>query len=115
MSGLTPAPHGYPIKLVRDNTPEILNGSGEPGELWYGETDPALVERFLRLKLAEEVAEFLVDGGPSELADVHAVVRALAEFYETDLESVIEGDGRGWFRDARMMYGRHAEFDGTTP
>lgn len=57
---LHPAPAGYPIKLVRDLTPEILNSTGDPGDLWYGPipegTEP---KRWLKLKLVEEAGEYL--------------------------------------------------------
>lgn len=111
---LTPAPEGYPIKLVRDQTPEILNGTGEPGDLWYGECPPGQRLRWLRLKLAEEVGEYLVDRGADELADVVAVVAALAEQHHLTLEQLLElaaSDERGGFHDGVMMFGRHAEFD----
>lgn len=111
---LTPAPTGYPIKLVRDNTPQILNGTGKPGDLYYG---PATGdrERWLRLKLAEEVGEYLVDGGWGELRDVLAVIAALASEHGADfagLVAALEQDPRGGFLDGVMMYGYHQEFDG---
>jgi hypothetical protein len=39
VSALQPAPGGYPIKLVRDRTPAIINASGEPGALFYDADD----------------------------------------------------------------------------
>jgi predicted house-cleaning noncanonical NTP pyrophosphatase (MazG superfamily) len=111
--GLTPAPAGYPIKLVRDRTPEILNGTGEPGALFYG---PATGDRsrLLRLKLAEEVGEYLVDGGFGELRDVLAVVEALAAEHGSTLATLVQAlraDPRGGFAEGVMMYGHHPEFD----
>lgn len=111
---LRPAPAGYPIKLVRDNTPQILNGSGEPGDLWYGAATGDRT-RWLRLKLAEEVGEYLVDGGFGELRDVLAVVAALAQEHGSDLAGLAQAladDPRGGFTDGVMMYGHHPEFDG---
>jgi predicted house-cleaning noncanonical NTP pyrophosphatase (MazG superfamily) len=114
---LTPAPAGYPIKLVRDNTPTILNASGEPGDLWY-EQAPADLDyymRLLRLKLGEEATEFMVDGGWGELRDVLAVVEALAVALGGSLDLLIQAlhdDPRGGFLRAVVMYGRHEEFDG---
>jgi predicted house-cleaning noncanonical NTP pyrophosphatase (MazG superfamily) len=115
MSELTPAPKGYPIKLVRDRTAEILNGSGQPGALWYeaGAEDRL---RWLRLKLGEELAEYLVDGGLDELADVLAVVAALATEHGSNFAALIarmQADPRGGFFDGVMMLGRHPEFDGS--
>jgi predicted house-cleaning noncanonical NTP pyrophosphatase (MazG superfamily) len=115
---LTPAPDGYPIKLVRDNTPDLINQSGEPGELWYeistnvGEEE---LMRLLKLKLAEEVGEYLVDGGRNELADVLAVVDGLSRLHGTGLSDILEivhSDPRGMFPDGVVMFGRHPEFDG---
>lgn len=115
---LTPAPVGYPIKLVRDNTPQILNGSGEPGALWYGEATGDRA-RWLRLKLAEEVGEYLVDGGFGELRDVLAVVIALTSVAHgrdyADLIQALNHDPRGGFEKGVMMYGHHPEFDGGEP
>ena len=118
MTPLRPRPSGYPIKLVRDNTPEIINASGVPGDLWYAPLadDPLLADdasrhAWLCKKLVEEVAEFVVEGGESELVDVYAVVRALEEFYSVDLSELLEQDPREGFFEGVMMYGRHDEFD----
>lgn len=115
MAELTPAPQGYPIKLVRDRTPMIVNATGKPGELWYGSAPREDVVRGLRLKLAEEVGEYLVDGGEQELADIMAVVEALAGHAHglplSGLLDTVRDDPRGGFLAGVMMYGRHAEFD----
>jgi len=111
---LTPAPRGYPIKLVRDNTAEIINSSGEPGDLWYGPCPAGEVEKWLRKKLVEEVAEFLVDPGNEELDDVYAAVVGLAHLQGRDSEDLYQAllnDARGGFGRGVMMYGRHDEFD----
>lgn len=110
---LKPAKDGYPIKLVRDRTAEIINTSGEPGDLFYGGTKGDIM-RWLKLKLAEELGEYLVDGGIDELGDVLAVIEALAIQHGSSIYSLMErvqGDPRGGFHDAVMMYGRHEEFD----
>lgn len=111
MGDLRPAPLGYPIKLVRDNTPSILNGTGKPGDLWYETVPKQDVLRFLRLKLAEEVAEYLIDGGADELSDVYAVVMGLANLHDVDIADLVEADPRGGFLAGVMMYGKHPEFD----
>lgn len=114
---MVPAPDGYPIKLVRDGTPEILNSSGEPGDLFYGPLSEKKVDermRWLRLKLAEELGEYLVDGGTDELIDVIAVLDALAIEHGYTLNGLIAklgDDPRGLFRDGMMMYGKHEEYD----
>lgn len=108
---LKPRPDGYPIKVVRDRTAEIINATGEPGDLWYGETPEADRLTWLRKKLVEEVAEYVVDGGRDELSDVYAVVRALGVEENVDLDAWLAGDARGGFYNVVMMYGRHNEFD----
>jgi predicted house-cleaning noncanonical NTP pyrophosphatase (MazG superfamily) len=109
MTDLRPAPKGHPIKLVRDNTPVIVNASGNPGDLFYGPVNPEEREKWLKLKLAEEVGEFLVDGGSDELLDVYAVLEGLAFWWGINLTT--EHDERGGFLNGVMMYGKHAEFD----
>jgi len=117
MPDLIPAPNGYPIKLVRDGTASVINGSGEAGELFYGPAKGDTM-RWLRLKLAEEVGEYLVDGGFDELADVQAVLEALSVAHGRSVEELrtaVESHPRGGFSEAVMMYGRHAEFDRSDP
>lgn len=80
MAELKPQAKGYPIKLVRDRTAEIVNPSGVPGSLWYGPTTgdrgPAL-----RRKLGEEITEYLEELGMDELLDAVAVVEGLANYH----------------------------------
>ena len=120
MTELKPAPNGYAIKLVRDNTPEIINSTGEPGELFYASvghaTNHLTFDVALKAKLMEEVTEFLLaDGdGLDELTDVIAVVDALAYHKGSSLYKLMVNaldDPRGGFKKGLMMYGRHPEFD----
>lgn len=111
---LTPAPDGYPIKLVRDRMPEIINGTGEHGDLFYRSIPPEERPSWLRKKLGEEVLEYLVDGGRGELAQVLAVVVELAHVHGTTIGGLIRDvadDPRGGFANGMMMYGYHREFD----
>lgn len=112
---LTPAPDGYPIKLVRDDTPRMINSTGEPGELFYGACQSEEQEsHFLRMKLSEEVAEFLLGGGRRELGDVIAVVRGIADHEDWNWNDMLDEQrdhARGAFFERVMMYGRHPEFD----
>ncbi|MGH3655704.1 MAG: nucleoside triphosphate pyrophosphohydrolase [Micromonosporaceae bacterium] len=64
------------VKLVRDRIPELMKADGESPQtrIAQGEEYPAL----LRLKLLEEVQEFLDSGDAGELVDVIEVVHALA-------------------------------------
>lgn len=114
MSELRPAPRGYPIKLVRDKTPEIINSTGVPGALWYAPLEEGQVEWLLK-KLTEELGEYLIDGGWDELRDLLAVVDALAQQAHAstlpDLIEAMRADPRGGFERGVMMYGRHPEFD----
>lgn len=112
-----PAPGGYPIKIVRDDTPEIVNASGEPGDLWYGPLDGISLEErgpWLRRKLIEEAVEYTEGRSSEELADVLSVIEGLALLHGLTLAELAEiaaNDERGGFLRGRMMYGRHAEFD----
>jgi predicted house-cleaning noncanonical NTP pyrophosphatase (MazG superfamily) len=112
MSELTPAPEGYPIKLVRDKTTDII---GEHGDLFYDHVSAAEHAPWLRRKLLEEVGEYLADPGTDELADVVAVVEALARVGHSmsmaELRALALNDPRGGFLTGRMMRGFHLEFD----
>lgn len=113
MTVLRPAPNGYPIKLVRDRTHEIINATGKPGDLFYAPTIKDL-DRWLRQKLLEEVGEYIVAPSVSELADVLAVVEGLAKVHGltlSELRKKMDSDPRGGFLTGQMMYGRHPEFD----
>lgn len=66
---------GYPIKLVRDRVSDIDTSEG----ITYRRViDPAEHIELLKIKLGEEVAEYLVSGRLSELVDVFEAVRCLA-------------------------------------
>lgn len=118
MAKLHPAPDGYPIKLVRDKTSDVVNASGNPGALFYGplEAQERDLPKWLRKKLLEEVGEYLTDRSLSELADILAVIDGLClRAHGHTLEKVLEdtrNDDRGMFRHGIMMYGYHGEFDG---
>lgn len=108
MSQLRPAgPKGYPIKLVRDNTTTII---GDRGDLFYDNISFEEALPWLRKKLVEEVAEYLVAPAEDELADVLAVVQALASAHGknlTTLRALMDSDPRGGFFTGRMMRGWH--------
>lgn len=112
MTELKPRPDGYPIKLVRDGTPGIINSTGEPGDLFYEilEDRKEYMEALYR-KLGEEVTEFLLTKGAEELVDVYEVVRTIGNAYGVELEWAADQDPRGGFKFGVMMYGRHPEFD----
>ena len=67
----------YPIKLVRDRIHEAKpNVQGGAVEFW--QTGRTTRLRLLKAKLMEEVAEYLIEGGKEELADILEVVECLA-------------------------------------
>jgi predicted house-cleaning noncanonical NTP pyrophosphatase (MazG superfamily) len=112
MTDLTPAPNGYPIKLVRDKTTDII---GDEGRLFYDRISFTESVPWLRKKLVEEVAEYIVAPAEDELADVLAVVQALAHVHGKDLTTLtalMNADPRGGFFTGRMMRGHHPNFDG---
>lgn len=75
------------VKLVRDLIPEHLADS----QVEYRPVrDNETVRKELRKKLGEEVAEYLIDGGIEELADVLSVVLALSEWEGYTREALFE-------------------------
>ena len=73
-------------KLVRDRIPDIIRANGEdPIFHIAGEEEYA---NALRSKLEEEVAEYSADPCAEEVADVEAVVRAIARHYGWDIDAV---------------------------
>ncbi len=59
-------------KLVRDRIPLLVPGS-------YYRCDKDELSKLLRMKLAEEVIEYLTNPSPEELADVLEVIARLME------------------------------------
>jgi len=106
---------GYPIKLVRDDIGARLGGDGT---ITYEPiSDREEHVRLMRKKLVEEAAEYLTNPSVGELADVYAVLRALAI---VDLGTTPEEVGRvalekhnerGGFERGMLMVGHH-EADG---
>lgn len=113
MTALTPAPSGYPIKLIRDNTTDVI---GDKGILFYDHIPEAERPMWLKRKLIEEAVEYLESGEIGELADVLAVVEGLAVTHDgitlDELIAVMHSDPRGGFLTGRMMRGYHPKFDG---
>lgn len=108
-------PKAYPIKLVRDGTPDIVNASGKPGSLLFAGASPSARHALLQKKLMEEVAEYLVDGGVDELRDVLFVVAQLARSRHHvslgELVNSMGADPRGGFSRFIVMVGLHGEYD----
>lgn len=62
-------------KLVRDNIPDEIQSEGRDCEI--RELSDEEYREHLRIKLTEEVTEFLQDGNVEELVDIMEVVYAL--------------------------------------
>lgn len=116
MTSLIPAPKGYLIKLVRDRTPNVVNATGEPGDLFYALVGSDQHARLLRDKLNEEAHEYVEERRVDELCDALAVVEGLAVVvHGISLEALttrMRQDERGGFLAGMGMYGYHKEFDG---
>ena len=65
-------------KLVRDKVPEIIRNDGKSCSVKV--LKPSEMLGALRMKLSEEIDEFLVANDPEELADILEVVFALTEY-----------------------------------
>lgn len=92
----------YPIKLVRDR-PEGV------GDLLFFQQAP-VEDRltWLKLKLQEEVGEYLLNPVTAELEDVYAVVMALGHYMgldSTHLEDALRNSRRGGFYNGLVMWG----------
>ncbi|MCC6405236.1 MAG: nucleoside triphosphate pyrophosphohydrolase [Candidatus Yanofskybacteria bacterium] len=89
-------------KLVRDRIPEIIRSKGvEP--VVHIATEEEYREK-LRMKLREEVDEYLESGSPEELADILEVVYALGDaagVSREDIERLREAKAveRGAFKE----------------
>lgn len=113
--GQTNGDPGYLVKLVRDAIPFALGGDGT---VTYARMDAEKHRRLLRRKLIEEAVEFLDDPCPEELADVLAVVDALArvefdmEFHELVDVARDKASKRGGFLHGVGMFARHPKDGG---
>lgn len=98
---------GYVIKLVRDG----YLGQRSRGLRFERVANPDEHVRLLRQKLVEEVGEYLGDPCAAELADIYAVLRALAEVDLGTSAEVIGGlaldkfNARGGFEQGTVMVG----------
>ena len=71
----------YYHKLVRDKIPEILKEKGLTYRIKVCQNDEEY-EHYLKLKLQEEVAEYIASGDISELADIEEVIFALIKTHD---------------------------------
>jgi len=93
-------------KLVRDEIPRIVRENGEE-PVTHVATGSEYRER-LHEKLDEEVDEFHEDPSAEELADVRAVLDALADYHGLDADTVErrrneKADRRGEFAEGIVL------------
>lgn len=93
-------------KLVRDNIPEIIEGSGKKCDVEVVSDDVAL--DYLYMKLKEETKELLEDKNLEEIADVMEVLFAIASKYGYSEEDVLskrneKKNDRGGFDDNLVL------------
>lgn len=101
------------MKLVRSRIPEIDRATGGTG-VFRPVADATELDRLLDAKLDEEIAEWRESGDPEELADVLAVVEAVAahrgigwgQLYQLKRAKAIE---RGGFLDGIVWIGSSPE------
>jgi predicted house-cleaning noncanonical NTP pyrophosphatase (MazG superfamily) len=79
------------MKLVRDNTPDVL--AGQPLTLTFTPADESLRRQLLYGKLQEEAFEWLIADTPEqaakELADLQSVLWELCELDDAGIEQVL--------------------------
>ena len=89
-----------PNKLVRDKIPEIIKSDGK-NPITHIASEEEYWDR-LKLKLNEEVSEFLEDNTQEELADILEVIYALCEhknWSQQEIETIrkIKSEEKGSF------------------
>lgn len=99
------------MKLVRDKIPEIMRAAGQVAVVHAA--DPVEFQMLLRMKLIEEVDEFLTSQEPEELADILEVLYALADSLGLDaagLEALRQGKAelRGAFARRIVWHGQRS-------
>lgn len=81
-----PLEGGADVKLVRDHIPQLIRSEGRNPKTRIADNREYV--DLLRLKLQEEVTEYLESKNPEELADVLEVIRALAEHHLDDFSNL---------------------------
>lgn len=73
-------------KLVRDNIPAIIKENGEQAITHIASEGE--YKEALKQKLEEEVAEFLENSNPEELADILEVIHSIAMAYQIPFDEI---------------------------
>lgn len=89
-------------KLVRDNIPTIIEASG--ARCTYRVLNDEEFYKALKVKLEEEVTEFLESDDPSELIDIYEVLLAFLECSDISLDTFLRAaehkrNGNGAFKN----------------
>lgn len=80
------------MKLVRDKMPAVVKADGN--EAGFRTMETYEFRKELREKLQEEVNEYLLDPSIEELADIQAVIRALAELDYGSFDSMLAAEAK---------------------
>ncbi len=93
-------------KLVRDKIPEIIKNNGAVPITHIASNEE--YQQKLKVKLQEEVSEFLEDSNEEELADILEVIYALCDLYNIDKDKLEQlrkdkAEKRGGFKDKIIL------------
>jgi len=93
-------------KLIRDRIPEIIEATGRKAIVETLDKDN--FQKYLNIKLREEMEEYLEDGSVEELADLVEVVYALLDckgisYEEFERIRVAKVDERGAFKKRLLL------------
>lgn len=93
-------------KLIRDKIPEIIEAKGSKAIVEVLDSDN--FQKYLDIKLGEELKEYLEDGSVEELADLVEVIYALLECKGVSREEfekirVAKVEERGGFKEKLLL------------
>jgi predicted house-cleaning noncanonical NTP pyrophosphatase (MazG superfamily) len=93
-------------KLIRDKIPEIIEAKGSKAIVEALDRDN--FQKYLNIKLSEEMKEYLADGSIEELADLVEVIYALLECKGISVEEfekirVSKAETRGAFKKRLLL------------
>jgi predicted house-cleaning noncanonical NTP pyrophosphatase (MazG superfamily) len=93
-------------KLIRDKIPEIIEAKGNKAVVDV--LDNESYQKYLNIKLSEELKEYLEDESVEELADLVEVVYALLDFKGVSIDAfenirVAKAEERGAFKKKLLL------------